>query len=86
MPNPELQTLAVTLLERLQQFQPVVVTEDVGTVIEVGDGIARVSGLSTVQMSELVTFPDGTMGMAFNLEVDNVGIIIMGDYTNIREG
>ncbi len=86
MPNPELQTIATTLLERLQQFQPVVVTEDVGTVVEVGDGIARVSGLPTVQMSELVTFPDGTMGMAFNLEVDNVGIIIMGDYTNIREG
>ncbi|MBC7226348.1 MAG: F0F1 ATP synthase subunit alpha [Thermoflexales bacterium] len=86
MPNPELETIATTLLERLQQFQPVVVTEDVGTVMEVGDGIARVSGLSTVQMSELVTFPDGTMGMAFNLEVDNVGIIIMGDYTNIREG
>ncbi len=86
MPNPELQTIATTLLERLQQFQPVVVTEDVGTVVEIGDGIARVSGLPTVQMSELVTFPDGTMGMAFNLEVDNVGIIIMGDYTNIREG
>ncbi len=86
MPNPELQTIATTLLERIQQFQPVVVTEDVGTVVEVGDGIARVSGLSTVQMSELVTFPDGTLGMAFNLEVDNVGIIIMGDYTNIREG
>ncbi len=86
MPNPELQTIATTLLERIQQFQPVVVTEDVGTVIEVGDGIARVSGLPTVQMSELVTFPDGTLGMAFNLEVDNVGVIIMGDYTNIREG
>jgi F-type H+-transporting ATPase subunit alpha len=86
MPNPELQSIATILLERIQQFQPVVVTEDVGTVVEVGDGIARVSGLPTVQMSELVTFPDGTMGMAFNLEVDNVGIIIMGDYTNIREG
>ncbi len=86
MPNPELETITTTLLERLQQFQPVIVTEDVGTVVEVGDGIARVSGLPTVQMSELVTFPDGTMGMAFNLEVDNVGIIIMGDYTNIREG
>jgi F-type H+-transporting ATPase subunit alpha len=86
MPNPELQSIATVLLERIQQFQPVVVTEDVGTVVEVGDGIARVSGLPTVQMSELVTFPDGTMGMAFNLEVDNVGIIIMGDYTNIREG
>ncbi len=86
MPNPELQTIATTLLERIQQFQPVVVTEDVGTVIEVGDGIARVSGLPTVQMSELVTFPDGTLGMAFNLEVDNVGVIIMGDYTDIREG
>ena len=86
MPNPELQSIATVLLERIQQFQPVVVTEDVGTVVEVGDGIARVSGLPTVQMSELVTFPDGTMGLAFNLEVDNVGIIIMGDYTNIREG
>lgn len=86
MPDPELQTIAATLLERLQQFQPVVVTEDVGTIVEVGDGIARVSGLPTVRMSELVTFPDGTLGMAFNLEVDNVGIIIMGDYTNIREG
>ncbi|MGB9775091.1 MAG: F0F1 ATP synthase subunit alpha [Anaerolineae bacterium] len=86
MPNPELQTIATALLERLQQFQPVIVTEDIGTVIEVGDGIARVSGLPTVQMSELVTFPDGTLGMAFNLEVDNVGVIIMGDYTNIREG
>ena len=86
MPDPELQTIATTLLERIQQFQPVVVTEDVGTVIEVGDGIARVSGLPTVQMSELVTFPDGTLGMAFNLEMDNVGVIIMGDYTNIREG
>ncbi len=86
MPNPELQSITTVLLERIQQFQPVVVTEDVGTVVEVGDGIARVSGLPTVQMSELVTFPDGTMGMAFNLEVDNVGIIIMGDYTNIREG
>ena len=86
MPNPELQSIATVLLERIQQFQPVVLTEDVGTVVEVGDGIARVSGLPTVQMSELVTFPDGTMGMAFNLEVDNVGIIIMGDYTNIREG
>ncbi|MGQ9522764.1 MAG: F0F1 ATP synthase subunit alpha [Anaerolineae bacterium] len=85
-PQSQLESIATTLLERIQQFQPVVVTEDVGTVIEVGDGIARVSGLPTVQMSELVTFPDGTMGMAFNLEVDNLGIIIMGDYTNIREG
>lgn len=86
MPNPELQSLATVLLERIQQFQPVVITEDIGTVVEVGDGIARVSGLPTVQMGELVTFPDGTMGMAFSLEVDHVGIIIMGDYTNIREG
>lgn len=86
MPNPELQTIATTLLERLQQFQPVVVTEDIGTVIEVGDGIARVSGLPTVQMSELVTFPNGVLGMAFNLEVDNVGVIILGDHTDIREG
>ncbi len=86
MAEQPMESLTTLLWERLQQFQPVVVTEDVGTVIEVGDGIARVSGLPTVQMSELVEFPNGVLGMAFNLEVDNVGIIILGEYTDIKEG
>ncbi len=86
MAEQPMESLTTLLWERLQQFQPVVVTEDVGTVMEVGDGIARVSGLPTVQMSELVEFPNGVLGMAFNLEVDNVGIIILGEYTDIKEG
>lgn len=86
MAEQPIESLTTLLWERLQQFQPVVVTEDVGTVMEVGDGIARVSGLPTVQMSELVEFPNGVLGMAFNLEVDNVGIIILGEYTDIKEG
>jgi F-type H+-transporting ATPase subunit alpha len=59
---------------------------DVGTVLQVGDGIARVSGLSSVHAMELVEFPNGVLGMAFNLERDNVGVIILGDYTDIEEG
>jgi F-type H+-transporting ATPase subunit alpha len=59
---------------------------DVGTVIEVGDGIARASGLTNVRMSELVEFEGGVPGIAFNLEHDNVGIIVTGDYTDIEEG
>ncbi len=85
-PNEQMEQIAALLRERIEQFEPSVATRDVGTVIEVGDGIARVSGLSSVQMSELVVFPSGVLGMAFNLEVDNVGIIIMGDYTDIEEG
>ena len=57
-----------------------------GTVLQVGDGVARVHGLANVQASELVAFPDGIMGMAQNLEEDNVGCVLFGDDTHIREG
>ena len=59
---------------------------EVGFVEEVGDGIARVSGLENVRYNELVQFENGTAGIAFNLEKDNVGVIIMGDYDDIQEG
>jgi F-type H+-transporting ATPase subunit alpha len=81
-----LQDLAVSLREQIESFQPTVETVEVGTVIEVGDGIARASGLANVQMSELVEFEGGVPGIAFNLEADNVGIIVTGDYTEIEEG
>ncbi len=60
--------------------------EEVGQVLEVGDGIARVHGLDKIQAGEMVTFDDGTKGMALNLEDDNVGIVIFGDDRNIKEG
>jgi len=59
---------------------------EVGQILEVGDGIARAYGLENVQASELLEFADGTKGMALNLEEDNVGIVIFGDDTQIKEG
>ena len=75
------------ILEReIEQYQRGYEEIGVGTVLQVGDGIARVYGLQDVMVSELVEFPDGTMGMALNLEEDNVGVIILGSDENIKEG
>ena len=74
-------------LERqIQSFEPQISISDIGTVIEAGDGIARVQGLANVESQELVEFANGVMGTAFNLEKDSVGVIIMGEYTEIIEG
>jgi F-type H+/Na+-transporting ATPase subunit alpha len=62
------------------------ITEHVGTVLQVGDGIARVYGLPDCQMGELLEFPHGIMGLALNLEEDSVGVVLMGDDTKILEG
>jgi F-type H+-transporting ATPase subunit alpha len=75
-----------SLLKQVETFTPTVETYEVGKVLEVGDGIARVSGLQNVRMSELVRFSNGAPGIAFNLEVDNVGVIILGEYDTIQEG
>ncbi|HET6381304.1 MAG TPA: F0F1 ATP synthase subunit alpha [candidate division Zixibacteria bacterium] len=58
----------------------------VGTIVEVGDGIAQIYGLSGALASELLEFPNGVMGMAFNLEEETVGALILGDYTDLKEG
>src|SRR5579864_7717371 len=60
--------------------------DEVGTVIEVGDSIARVYGLTAVEMGELVQFPNGLLGIAFNLEEDNVGVVVLGSDVGIKEG
>jgi len=59
---------------------------EVGQVLSVGDGIARVYGLDSVQAGEMVEFPGGIKGMALNLETDNVGVVIFGSDSNIKEG
>ena len=74
------------LQKQIDTFEPEVGISDVGTVAEAGDGIARVKGLANVQAQELVQFQNGVMGIAFNLEKDSVGIIIMGQYDEIVEG
>lgn len=72
--------------KQIDEYQPELGLSDVGNVIEAGDGIARAKGLADVKSQELVKFDNGIMGIAFNLERDNVGIIIMGDYSHISEG
>src|SRR5215510_10742318 len=75
-----------SLLKQVEEFSPTIEAVEVGHVLEVGDGIARVAGLDNIRFSELVRFSNGTAGIAFNLEKDNVGIIIMGEYDTIQEG
>jgi F-type H+-transporting ATPase subunit alpha len=74
------------LQKQVDDFSPEIERKDVGTTIEAGDGIARVSGLAEVSAQELVQFENGILGIAFNLEVDSVGVIIMGEYSEIEEG
>ncbi len=74
------------LQKQIEGFEPELSISDIGTVIEAGDGIARVHGLANVKAQELVQFANGVMGTAFNLEKDSVGVIVMGDYTGIIEG
>lgn len=72
--------------KQIEQFEGDIEVVDVGSVIQVGDGIARVHGLKNVMAGELVEFENGVMGMAQNLEEDHVGVVILGPYTEIREG
>ena len=74
------------LQQQIDAYTPEIGISDVGTVTEAGDGIARVSGLGNVKSQELVQFQNGVMGIAFNLEKKSVGVIIMGDYSEIAEG
>ena len=73
---------------KIENYEIQTEISNTGTVIEVGDGIARVYGLRNVMSNELVTFDDGndTLGITMNLEEDNAGIVILGDYTHIKEG
>jgi F-type H+-transporting ATPase subunit alpha len=74
------------LQKQIALYQPEVTAHEVGSVIDAGDGIARVRGLSHVSSQELVQFADGTIGIAFNLEAEQIGVIIMGEYSRIEEG
>lgn len=78
--------VSAILKDELERLESHVRMVGVGTVIEIGDGIARVYGLADVMAGELVEFPGGLMGIALNLEEDNVGCILMGPYEHVREG
>jgi F-type H+-transporting ATPase subunit alpha len=78
--------IVTDLKKQIEGYQPEYELTDVGNVIEAGDGIARVKGLVDVRSQELVQFSNGVLGVAFNLEYDNVGVIILGEYSEIEEG
>lgn len=74
------------LKNKLTQYETIAHIEEVGRVLSVGDGIARVYGLNHVQAGEMVEFPSGIKGMALNLETDNVGVVVFGADQDVREG
>ena len=86
-PTFDLASLTEALKSQIDKFAPTLTAVDVGTVVQVGDGIARCTGLKNVQAQELVEFTkNGTLGLAFNLEPEEVGIIILGKFEDIEEG
>ncbi len=80
------QNVIAQLRDRIEKFKTEAKAETVGTVIQVGDGIAKISGLSNVKASEMLLFPGGTLGVALNLEEDSIGAILLGEYAHIKEG
>jgi F-type H+-transporting ATPase subunit alpha len=78
--------ITAILKAQIEQFGAEASSVNVGTVIDAGDGIARVHGLSECMYSELVEFENGTTGLAMNLEEETVGVLVLGDYTDISEG
>lgn len=78
--------ISTLIKQQIEQYKSEIEVDEIGTVIQVGDGIARAHGLENVMAGELLEFSNGVMGMALNLEEDNVGIVIMGPYTDILEG
>src|SRR3954466_5881409 len=78
--------ISAILKREIRNFDAEAEVAEVGQVLSVGDGIARVYGLDKVQAGEMVEFPGGVRGMALNLETDNVGVVIFGDDRAIKEG
>ncbi|SDS96825.1 F-type H+-transporting ATPase subunit alpha [Paenibacillaceae bacterium GAS479] len=78
--------ISTLIKQQIEQYKSDIQVDEVGTVIQVGDGIARVHGLENAMSGELLEFSNGVVGMALNLEESNVGVVILGPYTGIREG
>jgi F-type H+-transporting ATPase subunit alpha len=78
--------IVAILKKQIEQFGTAVTMVDVGTVIEIGDGIARIHGLASAKYNELLQFPNDILGIALNLEEDSVSAVVLGDYTHMKEG
>ena len=78
--------IEAALKKHLEGFEPSLEARTVGRVIQVGDGIARVSGLPECGVNELLEFEDGTLGVALNLDVREIGVVVLGSFEGIEEG
>ena len=78
--------IAAVLRKNIEGFHPSIETEQVGRVLEVGDGIARVAGLPNAAVNELLEFEGGALGLALNLEEDNIGAVVLGKADDVEEG
>src|SRR5205807_3005649 len=72
--------------QQIENYETKIAVDEVGTIISLGDGIARVHGLEKVMAGELLEFPHNVAGLAMNLEEDQVGVVLLGEYTEIKEG
>ena len=86
MANIKADEITQLLREQIENYQQTIAVEEVGSVISVGDGIARIHGLDNCMAGEMIEFPHGVFGIALNLEEDQVGAVLLGDYTEIVEG
>ena len=80
------QDIVSVIKQQIEQFGTTTALVDVGSVIEVGDGIARIHGLAAAKYNELLQFPNEVVGIVLNLEEESVSAIMLGDYTRIKEG
>ena len=86
MANIKADEISKILREQIENYEQTVAVEEVGSVISVGDGIARIHGLEKVMAGEMLAFPHDVFGIALNLEEDQVGAVLLGEYTEIKEG
>src|SRR3984957_16843052 len=86
MPNIKADEISKILREQIENYEQTMAVEEVGTVISVGDGIARIHGLDKCMAGEMIAFPHDVFGIALNLEEDQVGAVLLGDYAEIKEG
>jgi F-type H+-transporting ATPase subunit alpha len=86
MANIKADEISKILREQIENYQQTMAVEEVGTVISVGDGIARIHGLDKCMAGEMIAFPHDVFGIALNLEEDQVGAVLLGDYAEIKEG
>src|SRR6202167_269139 len=86
MPQIKADEITQLIREQIENYESKIAVDEVGTIITLGDGIARVYGLDQVMAGELLSFPHKVAGIAMNLEEDQVGVVILGEYTELKEG